>query len=98
MPTQTRKHLPAIRPGSRNTPRETAVSRSRAPAAPRLAPAFLVLAAASALAWTAFRNHPVGDYFTESDFYGGYASGARLIQQGRLDFSRYTVVGPVHEL
>jgi len=50
------------------------------------------------LAWIAFRLHPVGDYFTESDFYGGYAEGARLIQHGRLDPARYAVAGPVYEL
>jgi hypothetical protein len=53
---------------------------------------------AVALAWLAFRLHVVGDYSTESDFYGGYADGARLIQHGRLDPARYSVVGPVYEL
>src|SRR3989442_12297029 len=33
--------------------------------------------------------HTIGDCFTESDFYGSYARGARLIQQGRLDPTRY---------
>ena len=46
------------------------------------------------LAWIAFRLHVVGDYYTESDFYGAYADGARLIQAGRPDPSRYGVVGP----
>ncbi len=50
-----------------------------------------------ALAWVALALHPVGDYFTESDFYG-YADGARLLQHGHLDFSRYSVVGPLYEL
>ncbi len=49
------------------------------------------------LAWIAFALHPVGDYFTESDFYG-YVEGARLIQHGHFDFSRYSVVGPLYEL
>ena len=40
----------------------------------------------------AFVLHPVGDYYAESDFYGGYAAGARLIQSGHLDPSRYPVV------
>jgi 4-amino-4-deoxy-L-arabinose transferase-like glycosyltransferase len=42
--------------------------------------------------------HPIGDYYAESDFYGGYAAGAQLIQHGRLDPSRYGVVGPVYEI
>jgi tetratricopeptide (TPR) repeat protein len=52
---------------------------------------------AMALAWIAFARHPVGDYFTESDFYG-YVEGARLIRHGHVDFSRYSVVGPLYEL
>jgi len=50
------------------------------------------------LAIVAFALHPVGDYFTESDFYGGYAEGARLIQHGHLDPRRYGVIGPVYEV
>ena len=50
------------------------------------------------LAWIAFRLHLIGDYSTESDFYGGYAHGARLIQQGRVDPARYDVVGPGYDL
>jgi tetratricopeptide (TPR) repeat protein len=42
--------------------------------------------------------HRVGDYFTETDFYGQYAEGARLIQHGQLDPSRFGVVGPGYEL
>ena len=53
--------------------------------------------AALALAWIAFRLHVVGDYYTESDFYGGYAGGARLFQHGHPDPSRYAVVGPVYD-
>src|SRR2546425_1566735 len=41
--------------------------------------------------------HTIGDCFTESDFYGSYARGARLIQQGRLDPTRYGVGGPGYE-
>ena len=40
------------------------------------------------------RIHTIGDYFTETDFYGAYAEGARLIQHGRLDPARYGVIGP----
>jgi dolichyl-phosphate-mannose-protein mannosyltransferase/tetratricopeptide repeat protein len=42
--------------------------------------------------------HRVGDYFTETDFYGAYADGARLIQHGRLVPARYGVIGPGYEL
>jgi hypothetical protein len=42
--------------------------------------------------------HRIGDYFTETDFYGGYAIGAKLIQSGHLDPSRYSVVGPFYEV
>ncbi|HEY6866675.1 MAG TPA: glycosyltransferase family 39 protein, partial [Candidatus Eisenbacteria bacterium] len=42
--------------------------------------------------------HRIGDYFAETDFYGDYARGARLIQHGRLIPTRYGVVGPVYEL
>jgi tetratricopeptide (TPR) repeat protein len=42
--------------------------------------------------------HRVGDYMTETDFYGQYAQGALLIQQGHLEPARYGVVGPGYEL
>jgi tetratricopeptide (TPR) repeat protein len=42
--------------------------------------------------------HRVGDYMTETDFYGQYAQGARLIQQGHFEPARYGVVGPGYEL
>ncbi len=42
--------------------------------------------------------HKVGDYFTETDFYGDYAHGARMIQHGRLIATRYGVIGPVYEI
>jgi len=42
--------------------------------------------------------HRVGDYMTETDFYGQYAAGARLVQHGHLDPARYGVVGPVYEI
>lgn len=58
----------------------------------------LVAAVALVLAWIAFRHHVVGDYSTESDFYGGYAEGARLIQRGRVDPARYPVAGPGYDL
>ena len=42
--------------------------------------------------------HRIGDYWAESDFYGGYVEGARGILKGALDPSRYAVVGPVYEI
>jgi hypothetical protein len=42
--------------------------------------------------------HRIGDYMTETDFYGQYAAGARAIQRGHLDPSHYGVVGPVYEI
>lgn len=44
------------------------------------------------------RFHRIGDYFTETDFYGAYAEGARMIQHGHLDPSRYGVVGPGYDV
>jgi hypothetical protein len=52
----------------------------------------------AALLVFALGPHRIGDYFTETDFYGAYADGARMIQHGRLDPSRYAVVGPVYEI
>ena len=42
--------------------------------------------------------HRIGDYMAETDFYGAYAAGARLIQHGHLIPSRYGVVGPGYEV
>jgi len=92
-----------------STPARRSRARDRTPAPPRtpvdpLSPpvlawssAALAALATGVIAWIAFARHPVGDYFTESDFYG-YAWGARGIQHGRIDFSRYSVVGPLYEL
>jgi tetratricopeptide (TPR) repeat protein len=51
-----------------------------------------------ALIAMALGPHRVGDYFTETDFYGGYAEGARALQHGHVDPARYGVVGPGYEL
>lgn len=42
--------------------------------------------------------HKIGDYMAETDFYGAYAQGAHLVQQGRLLPSRYGVIGPGYEV
>ncbi len=55
--------------------------------------AFAIVALAIALG-----PHRVGDIMTETDFYGSYADGAAQIQRGRLDASRYGVVGPGYEV
>ena len=58
---------------------------------------WIVIAAAGVvLLWIAFWHHPIGDYATESDFYGGYAEGARLWQRLAPDPARYAV-GPVYD-
>jgi tetratricopeptide (TPR) repeat protein len=60
---------------------------------------FIVIAAfAAALIAIIAGPHRIGDYFTETDFYGGYSEGARLIESGHLDPSRYGVVGPLYEI
>jgi tetratricopeptide (TPR) repeat protein len=62
-----------------------------------LRPAIVLLFAAvviPVLLWL----HPVGDYFVETDFYGGYAPGVRALFAHGLDPARYGVVGPVYEL
>jgi hypothetical protein len=57
----------------------------------------LIAVAAAGLAVLAFRFHPIGDYFTESDFYGAYARGAAGIQHGHFEAWRYGVYGPAYE-
>jgi tetratricopeptide (TPR) repeat protein len=42
--------------------------------------------------------HRIGDYMAETDFYGAYAEGARLVQHGLLLPARYGVVGPGYEV
>jgi 4-amino-4-deoxy-L-arabinose transferase-like glycosyltransferase len=49
-----------------------------------------------ALLLVAFATHPLGDHFTESDFYE-YAAGGRSLARGNIDFARYGVIGPVYE-
>ncbi len=45
-----------------------------------------------------FGPHQLGDYMTETDFYGAYSQGARMVQSGQLDPSRYGVIGPGYEI
>jgi hypothetical protein len=62
-----------------------------------VATACWIAAWAAVLAIVTFRFHPIGDYFTESDFYAGYVEGARLLMSGHLDLARYGVYGPGYE-
>jgi hypothetical protein len=64
---------------------------------PWVAAASLILATTAGLAWVALRAHPIGDYFTESDFYE-YARGAEALRHGTFDPARYGTIGPVYEL
>ena len=54
--------------------------------------------ATAAFAVVAIGFHSVGDYFTETDFYGAYAQGAEALRTGHFDPSRYGAYGPVYEL
>jgi tetratricopeptide (TPR) repeat protein len=58
----------------------------------------LVLIFGAGLLAVALGPHRIGDYSTETDFYGSYADGARQLQQGHVDATRYGVVGPVYEV
>ena len=64
---------------------------------PRAATLLLVALAGAWLLFHALFRHPIGDYGTESDFYGGYAAGARALQAGHVDVARWVVIGPVYE-
>lgn len=70
--------------------REAAIERTAATA--------LIALFGLALLAIALGPHRIGDYLAETDFYGDYAKGARLIEHGRLLPARYGVVGPVYEI
>ncbi len=93
----TRSARPQPRPGAFYLHGGPAPSAENDRLLTRLAWAVAALTAAALLAMV-FGPHRVGDYMTETDFYGAYAEGARLVQQGRLDPSRFGVVGPVYEV
>lgn len=85
-------------------PRRVAERSARVAAPPAAEPrwaapaAWLVAALfAAALLAMILGPHRVGDVFTETDFYGAYGEGARLIQHGHVDPGRYAVVGPLFE-
>lgn len=98
------------RPPPRTPPaRRASPAGDAAPPAPAIGPAGLEAAWLTPAAWSAIAlatlalaivaiaYHPIGDYFTESDFFD-YAAGGRAIAHGRIAFERYGVIGPVYEL
>jgi hypothetical protein len=87
---------PAFRLHATRAPWEAPAGRL-APALRGAAWVVIALYAAAALAMV-FGPHTVGDVFTETDFYGSYGPGARLLQHGHLVASRYAVVGPLFEM
>jgi len=85
----------ALPPPSEESPPALAL----APDWPRPAPFDLVELALLVLVplVIALGFHPIGDHYTESDFYGAYANGARRLLAGHLDPTRYGIYGPVYE-
>ncbi|MBI1796061.1 MAG: glycosyltransferase family 39 protein [Candidatus Eisenbacteria bacterium] len=98
-PARTRPGAPSGAPAdSRNRALSGAGGASAASAAWLGAAAVAVAALlGAALIAMVIGPHRVGDVFTETDFYGGYAEGARAILAGHVDPTRYGVVGPVYE-
>jgi tetratricopeptide (TPR) repeat protein len=92
------RRTPAPRPAAGFTLNGTTASSPSEARAWTIAAAVLIAAFFAATLVVIAGPHRIGDYFTESDFYGAYAQGARLIQHGHLLASRYTVVGPGYEL
>ena len=95
MARSSRPRGPAVRPRGAVARPAIAFWPDRAPAGLRL---WIVLCFALAVTPVILWVHPVGDYFVETDFYGGYAPGVRALFAGGLDPARYGVVGPVYEL
>ncbi|HTK32832.1 MAG TPA: glycosyltransferase family 39 protein [Candidatus Saccharimonadaceae bacterium] len=98
------KHRPRRPPPAQKSRKAPAWRLHGAPADPaRDAPfarlgLWVVGAVAAGLAFMIVGPHRIGDYFTETDFYGAYAEGARQIAAGHLDPSRYGVIGPGYEV
>ncbi len=86
---------PHARPAAARSPEPIGAQWGRAP---ELAGLGVIAAFAVVASWFIAGPHRVGDVFTETDFYGAYAEGARLVQQGHLDPGRYAVVGPGFEV
>lgn len=60
------------------------------------AAAVVIGVAVLAMAGLTLLWHPVGDYFTESDFYE-YARGGSRIGRGLVEPGRYGIIGPLYE-
>src|SRR5512140_3514752 len=88
------------RPGSRASvpARESARAEPWADALPASTRGVIVLLFVALTLPVLLWMHPVGDYFTETDFYGGNAPGVHALWAHGLDPSRYGVVGPVYEV
>ena len=84
-----------VRPGRQLNARDDAPAWGHVPEWIAWGAAIAVLAVCVAIT---LGPHSIGDYFTETDFYGDYARGATLIQGGLLVPSRYHVIGPGYEL
>lgn len=101
--SRRRDHRPSPAPKPPSPPRAAAprtlhaAAEAAVPWADRAALAVLVVFALASLAMI-LGPHSVGDAFTETDFYGAYAEGARNWQRLSVDFARYGVVGPVFEI
>ncbi len=93
-------------------PKRAAPPRARGRGAPAGRPAALSSGALRVFGWASWGvqalygaallamilgPHKIGDVFAETDFYGGYAAGARALLRGHLDPARYGVVGPGYE-
>src|SRR5512144_3215042 len=98
------KPRPAAKPARRPPPASAFSLHGSAeitPAATRLhtwlAALLAALFAAALLAMVA-GPHKIGDYMTETDFYGDYARGAQMVQHGKVVPARYGVVGPGYEV
>ena len=93
----------ASRPPARSTPAGPRLAGDPSPGARtgKLAPIVAASIGAALAAFLLFMitgPHRIGDYMAETDFYGAYAGGAKLIQHGHLVPGRYGVIGPVYEI
>jgi 4-amino-4-deoxy-L-arabinose transferase-like glycosyltransferase len=89
---------PRSREASARAPAAERRERSWAERVPAVARWAIVVLFVAALIPVLLFLHPVGDYFVETDFYGGYAPGVHALWAHGPDPARYGVVGPVYEL
>jgi 4-amino-4-deoxy-L-arabinose transferase-like glycosyltransferase len=101
-PGRARYAHPGGAPAPAPRDREPLTAEQPSPNRDRL-PTWIAHAAVIAVVLTClvitFGPHRIGDYATETDFYGGYARGAeQLLRHGIFDPTRYSVVGPGYEV